>query len=135
MRHPRHPRHPHHAHHGRHGAPCCCGDSGPRITGFLVPLLLSSLEEGPSHGYQLIERLSQREVLREFPAPPVVYRHLRVLESEGMVTSALEPGEGPARKVYTITVEGKACLQDWISGLEDLNQGLEEFLKGARKRR
>ncbi len=110
---------------------CRCKEQGPTIRGFLIPCLLFLLEEAPCHGYQLIERLQERGYLGELPDPGVIYRHLRRLEQDDMVTSTFEAGDGPARKVYTITSAGRACMKDWISKLDQLQAALNRFLKDA----
>ena len=107
---------------------CCCGERDPAIRGYLIPCLLSLLGDAPSHGYQLAETLRERRYLTATPDPGVIYRHLRRMEQEGLVTSGLESGAGPARKVYTITDEGRACLSEWIAGLRELRESLGSFL-------
>jgi DNA-binding PadR family transcriptional regulator len=101
------------------------------IRGYLIPCLLFLLKDSPSHGYQLIEKLETRAYLKEVPDPGVLYRHLRHLEQEGMVTSNLEPGDGPARKVYTLTDAGSACLKRWTDNLRQLKTDLDRFLLDA----
>jgi len=59
----------------------------------------------------------------------VIYRHLRKLEQEEMVTSTLkEGGGGPARKVYSITESGRDCLLTWNSGLKNLKQSVDGII-------
>ncbi len=120
---------------GRHGENCrgpgrCqCRAHGPAIQGFLIPCLLLLLKDEPSHGYQMTERLEGRDYFNGVPDPGVIYRHLRTMENEGLVTSHLQPGDGPARKVYTITPAGHTCLENWIRDLSGVKQGLDTFLK------
>ena len=107
---------------------CCCAERDPAIRGYLIPCLLSLLGDAPSHGYQLGDTLRERRYFVVTPDPGVIYRHLRRLEQEGLVTSGLRPGAGPARKVYTITDAGRACLAEWVAGLEVLRESLGAFL-------
>lgn len=45
-----------------------------------------------------------------------IYKTLKALEAEGAITSQLEPQEErPDRRVYTITDQGRAALQHWLS--------------------
>ena len=68
--------------------------------------------------------------LEAVPDPGVIYRHLRRLEEEGMVTSRLDPGSGgPARKVYSLTPEGESYLQAWAVQIRRRKQSLEGFLE------
>ena len=112
---------------------CGCHDQRPAIRGYLIPCLLFLLKDAPSHGYQLIEMLEARQYLMEVPQPGVLYRHLRQLEQEGMVTSSFEPGDGPARRVYTLTDEGRTCLKTWLANLGLLKANLDRFISDASK--
>lgn len=76
--------------------------------------------------------LAKRAYLPHLPDPGVVYRHLRKLEQEGLVLSGFQPGDGPARRVYEITDEGRRCLGDWVEGIVSLRGSLEDFLRDAR---
>ena len=109
---------------------CNCHDSGPQIRGFLIPCLLLQLEKESSHGYQLIERLGRLNYLNNNSDAGVIYRHLRKLELEEMVTSKLEGGGGgPARKIYTISEKGRDSLLTWNAGLKNLKQSVDGILK------
>jgi DNA-binding PadR family transcriptional regulator len=77
----------------------------------------------------LIERLQSSGYLEEMPDPGVIYRHLRKLEQDRMVTSAFAPGDGPARKVYTLTPEGRVHMERWITELRSLYRRLGRFLE------
>ena len=72
--------------------------------------------------------LEKREYFNDVPQPGVLYRHLRNLEQDGMVTSSFEQGSGPARKVYTLTESGGEYLETWISNLRQLQSDLNRFL-------
>lgn len=116
------------------GRDCHCAEHGPRIHGFLIPCILAHLVAEPAHGYRLMEVLSNRHYIPQLPDPGVLYRHLRKLEQNGLVTSSLEPGAGPARRVYAITDEGTACLSDWVRGLERLQTELSDFIADTNLR-
>ena len=119
-----------HCHRTRH---CHCGEQNPAIRGFLIPCLLFFLKDAPSHGYQLIERLQSSDYLKEIPDPGVVYRHLRKLEQDDMVTSAFAPGDGPARKVYTLTPLGRKHMAQWLVELKTMNDRLTRFLSDTER--
>lgn len=72
-------------------------------------LILSVLAERPLHGYAIareIERHSQNTLLLREGS---LYPALRVLEQDGLIAGAWEiQPSGPARKVYSITEEGRA---------------------------
>jgi DNA-binding PadR family transcriptional regulator len=68
--------------------------------------LLSGLVEGPAHGYELIQRLSDRTGGRWKPSPGSVYPTLQLLEDAGFVSSSQQD----TKRVYAITDAGKAEL-------------------------
>jgi len=82
-------------------------------------LLMTALAEKPMHGYGLIQELGktyQRPV-----SAGLVYPTLQELEDRGYLTSKEKEG----KKVYSITEEGRDCLEH--------NRGLVERLKAGRE--
>ena len=77
--------------------------------------LLGLLEPAPRHGYEL-----KREYDSLFNhAKPVkfgqVYSTLARLQRDGLVDATSgQPGRGPDRKLYAITAEGVADLDEWL---------------------
>jgi len=69
-------------------------------------LLLSLLEEGPSHGYELIKALETRTNGFYKPSPGVVYPALTYLEEVGYATVDTEGN----KKRYQLSETGKAHL-------------------------
>ena len=112
-----------------HQQGCGC-ECNLKLEGFLIPCLLYLLaEEGPAHGYHLIEKLSKLPFLETVPDPAIVYRYLRTLENDAMIAANLEEGtRGPARKVFTLTPAGQAYLRDWIPVIKAKKDSLEQFL-------
>lgn len=68
--------------------------------------LLSLLQEGPKHGYELMKTLEARSGGAYRASAGSVYPTLQQLEDEGLVTS--ETSEG--KRVYCITATGRAEL-------------------------
>ena len=69
--------------------------------------LLAGLSDGPAHGYELIQRLSNRTGGRWKPSPGSVYPTLQLLEDAGFVSSSQQD----TKRVYAISDAGKAELQ------------------------
>ena len=107
-------------------------DVRARVERFGEPALLVLLSDGPTHGYELLERLP--ELLGEERVDVGnVYRALRSLEDEGLVTSEWRGDlPGPAKRTYTLTDEGRDVLEAWIQSLTALRDGLEGFVERAR---
>jgi poly-beta-hydroxybutyrate-responsive repressor len=113
---------------------CCPPEPGSRIRGFIQPWILLLLSERPSHGYELLERI--HDGAPETPADTaLLYRTLRQMESDGMVSSRWETGaSGPARRLYEVTGEGVSCLHGWAMSLDRTRERLEDFLALYRGR-
>lgn len=97
---------------------------------FLEPcLLLLLMEHGPSHGYHLLQNLGRFGFEPDSQDPGLVYRHLRRLEKEGMVTSRWDTGgPGPAKRLYEVTPEGYELLESWAVIIENNIVILQRFL-------
>ncbi len=111
-----------------HGRECCPQFAG-RVRGFLQPWLLLQLCQGPAHGYELLDRLSEASGEVAPPDPGSLYRTLRAFEDEGLVRSSWDTGgSGPARRVYVITDVGRDYLQVWAAHLRRARDRLDSFL-------
>jgi predicted Fe-Mo cluster-binding NifX family protein/DNA-binding HxlR family transcriptional regulator len=95
---------------------------------YLDPALLLLLEQSPAHGYTLLDRLPEFGL--GFLAPTVVYRTLRQMEDRGWVISSWDEKQtqGPPRRVYSITPEGREVLRCCIDQLQNSKQIIEYFL-------
>ncbi len=106
----------------------CC--RGGRMERFLEPCLLLLLCQEPAHGYELIQKLCDFGFEPETQDPGHIYRHLRRMEKEGMVTSRWETSEsGPARRLYQVTGEGNDLLEAWSKTIQGNIEILQRFLQ------
>jgi len=104
---------------------CRCDGGQPK--NFTRPCLLLLLAEAPAHGYELLERL--RPFGFDLSDPASVYKTLRLLEQDGHVTSEWELStKGPARRVYSITADGRDMLQAWTHTLAKNREILGLFI-------
>jgi PadR family transcriptional regulator PadR len=88
--------------------------------------LLLLLSEAPGYGYVLRRELVARGLHIE---PGTLYRTLRELERDALITSRwLEPAAGPRARVYTITPDGRSCLQQLAAGIEQARAAQTAFL-------
>jgi PadR family transcriptional regulator, regulatory protein PadR len=121
---------------GHHHGPPGRGDChmGAVSNRFLRPYILLLLAEEPVHGYELLGRLAEFGVDQASTDPSVLYRVLRMMESEGLTSSKLDPsGSGPARKVYYLTDEGREVLDMWAAKLKQMTSFFEGFGKRYAK--
>jgi len=99
-----------------------------RPRNWLVPVILLSLREWNSYGYELMERASAFGF--EAMNPGTLYRTLRQMEKEGIVESSWETSRGgPARRMYTITDAGRSYLDFWAKSLEQYQQTMDNFFR------
>jgi len=106
-----------------------CAPGAGRALSRQEPWLLLLLAESPAHGYQLLERLN---TLPEAPTADRghVYRTLRRLEEQGLVTSEWQvPQAGPARHTYTLTTDGLQALDAWAAHIRAALTRLEGYLE------
>jgi PadR family transcriptional regulator, regulatory protein PadR len=100
-----------------------------RVERFVEPVLLLLLRERPMHGYELIDRLP--EVAGDDLRVDVgnLYRILRALEGEGLVTSEWSADlPGPAKRTYELTDAGARLLDQWAESLREARRVLDGFL-------
>ena len=100
-----------------------------RIERFIEPTLLLALREGPSHGYELAERLS-KVIGVETVDYGNLYRLLRSLEEEGIVSSQWDDTtEGRSKREYELTESGELLLEAWAGSLRNTNKRIAAFLR------
>lgn len=102
---------------------------------FIEPAILRRLvEEGPAHGYDLSESISQYALCDTAVDRPALYRTLRTLEDNGFVNSHWQTkSAGPSRRVYSITAAGRQHLRDWAELMERLGRALSSFSRHVRR--
>jgi PadR family transcriptional regulator, regulatory protein PadR len=89
--------------------------------------VLLLLRERPVHGYELLEQLP------EFTGERVdmgnLYRFLRLLEADGIVNSKWEEDlPGPNKRIYDLTDEGRALLDEWARSLGETRARIDGLL-------
>jgi len=110
----------------------CNGKSLPRL---LRPGIMALLARGEAHGYQIAQHLADMRMFtgRE-PDPAGIYRALKEMTDEGLVTSTWCAGDvGPAKRVFELTDDGATCLETWTNTLCDYRDAISELLDMLRK--
>ena len=99
-----------------------------RVERFSEPALLLLLRERPAHGYELLEQLPSLTGEARVDMGNL-YRVLRALEEDGLVTSRWEAGEpGPAKRIYDLTAAGRRLLDEWADALRRSRDRIDTFL-------
>ena len=113
------------------------GGGGPcptRIYRFMEPCLLLLLHRGSSYGYSLQDELKEFGFAEAPVDPSVVYRALREMEAQGLLTSTWDTeGSGPPRRVYRLTTQGNQYLAQWVADLRETDRVLHSFFAAYDK--
>ena len=105
-----------------------------RAQRYIQPSILLALKNKPSYGYELITEISRFGFVEGQAPPGMIYRHLRELEENALVSSEWETdGTGPAKRVYQLTMEGSEVLDFWIAHMKDQVRRLQAFIDTYRK--
>lgn len=91
----------------------------------LTPSILLLLKQMNIHGYILMQYLNRMG----FPTinHATLYKELRSLEKEGFIASQWQTdGNGPAKRIYSITEAGEELLQGWA----DVVAGYQRIING-----
>jgi len=97
-----------------------CACSGRTLDRLLRPTILALLSRDKTHGYDVIHQLKELAMYIEYPPDASgVYKALKSMEEEGLISSSWEFGDiGPAKKRYALTKDGKICLRRWAETLQ-----------------
>ena len=91
-------------------------------SGDLKFVLLRMIAEKPRHGYEIIKAIEEKLGGVYSPSPGVIYPTLTLLEELGYVTVSSEG----AKKLYTITAEGTAALEENKAAVNALFERMEQ---------
>ncbi|MEJ0078527.1 MAG: PadR family transcriptional regulator [Alphaproteobacteria bacterium] len=118
---------------GRHGMGGDMMRAGRMLAqGDLRLIALALIAEQPRHGYEIIKLLEDRTEGWYSPSPGIVYPTLTYLEEAGYVTAQAEG----AKKLYTITDEGRAYLEqnrDFVDAVLERLSTIGEKVKRMRE--
>jgi len=97
---------------------------------YIQASILLGLNAAPSYGYELISTIQSYGFIEGDAPPGMVYRHLRQMEEDNFVQSQWETKQaGAAKRIYTITDEGKEILSVWIKFMENKAKKLNHFVQ------
>jgi poly-beta-hydroxybutyrate-responsive repressor len=101
---------------------------------YIQASILLGLNTAPSYGYELISTIQSYGFIEGDAPPGMVYRHLRQMEEDNFVQSQWETKQaGAAKRIYTITDEGRQVLSFWIKFMENKARRLNHFVKLYRE--
>ena len=100
------------------------------LKGHLDALLLAALEDGPRHGYAVIEALRQATGGQLEMATGTVYPALRRLEAALLITGSWSVVAGRRRREYRLTAAGAAALAGRRARWRDFAAMISSALEG-----
>ncbi|MBT3321768.1 MAG: PadR family transcriptional regulator [Anaerolineae bacterium] len=101
---------------------------GQQKTFFLQTCLLVLLHREPGYGYSLMDGLHEFGFETEKMDISIIYRALRNLEAEGLVSDSWDTSSlGPKRRVYAIAAGGEEILSKWIENLRQRRKEIENL--------
>lgn len=99
--------------------------------GLLEVCILNALVAEERYGYDLVKTLVAIPGLGVTEG--TLYPLLSRLRMQGLITARLEESsEGPARKYYSLTKEGRKLVTTMNSYLETLNEGARQLREGGK---
>jgi len=111
-----------------------CQGARHHMERFMEICLLLLLYQETSHGYTLAERLNSFGFSKEELNMGSLYRTLRKMEKDFLVTSCWEEGkQGPKKRVYQITDTGKRNLENWIEVLKRRRERISKLINYYKK--
>jgi PadR family transcriptional regulator, regulatory protein PadR len=98
-----------------------------RPKNWLTPVILVTLREKSSHGYELMQRIARFGF--EAINPGTLYRRLKQMENEGLCESEWKTSKecGRPRRVYAVTDAGETYLRFWAEGCQKYQKVLDAF--------
>lgn len=95
-------------------------------------ILLGIIGQKPTHAYDLYRQLTDSEELKTLWTfrQSRLYAVLEKIEKNGLISTHIEPGAAlPARKICTLTSNGKATFEDWLhQPVSHMNEIRSDFL-------
>jgi PadR family transcriptional regulator PadR len=100
----------------------------------LVLLAILDRSGDPLYGYQIAKQLEAANAGGMPVKQGTLYPVLRSLESQGLLSSRVEPSiAGPPRKYYAITPAGTGVLEAWQDVWTKTRDFVDATLEGGRK--
>jgi len=92
--------------------------------------LLSLIDEEASYGYEMVSKLRERGL--DLASEGSIYPLLSRLQKQGLIEGYLvQSSEGPARKYYRMSADGRRTLELWRTEWRDFATSVDAVLNGA----
>ncbi len=108
-----------------------CAQLGKTLSRLSQPTILTVLaaSDKPLHGYVIVQLAADSPMFGgNKPDPTGVYRTLKQMEENGLVTSEWDmPKAGPAKRSFELTDAGRTALRRWIDALACYTAVIDEL--------
>lgn len=92
--------------------------------------LMSIIDEEASYGYEMVRKLRSRGL--DLASEGSIYPLLSRLQKQGMIEGYLvQSSEGPARKYYRMSEEGRKNLHQWRNDWSGFSHAVDAVLNGV----
>lgn len=102
-----------------------------QLKGHLDGLLLAALEDGPRHGYAVMEALRDATGGRINLPTGTIYPALHRLEQAGLIAGSWSVVGGRRRRCYVLTAAGKTALTGRRADWRDFATVISAALEGS----
>jgi len=92
--------------------------------GHISTLILLALEKGPSHGYSLMQTITDDTYGVWNPSASSLYPHLSSLTEKGLIEFTTEMEGKREKKVYEITEKGRKTLKKLLERQQNMRKSL-----------
>ena len=100
------------------------------LHGVLDMCLMSIIDEEASYGYEMVKKLRERGL--NLASEGSIYPLLSRLQRQNMIEGYLvQSSEGPARKYYRMSKQGRSALKQWSADWAGFRDSVDGVLNGA----
>lgn len=108
-----------------------CAELGKSLSRLSQPTILAILASSPEplHGYKIVQQAASYPMFGGTkPDAAGFYRTLKQMEEKGYISSEWDtPPNGQAKRMFSLTENGRHCLHRWIDSLACYRTSLDEF--------
>jgi DNA-binding PadR family transcriptional regulator len=101
------------------------------LKGHLDAMLLAALDDGPRHGYAVMEALRQSTAGRLDLPTGTIYPALHRLEAAGLIAGSWSVVAGRRRRMYQLTAAGSGALSGKRAAWRDFAVMMSAALEGG----
>lgn len=112
-----------------------CSCMGNNLDKLIQPVVLEILMQEKLYGYKILKKIDEKWSLEgDSPDSTGVYRTLSNMQRQELLTFEWETQDtGPAKKVYSITEEGRKCYKSWIVTLRSYYKYIGKIIEEGEK--